>query len=101
MSHTPGPWMLHRDTDIGKYRKYDYMRIDTPDGKTLMCGMPHEQWCPDNDADWRLIAAAPDMLAVLKTISRGLCCVCNFVGSCDCAGDIVRAVIAKAEGREP
>jgi len=27
-------------------------------------------WTPDKDDDWRLIAAAPDMLAALKSIDR-------------------------------
>lgn len=50
--HTPGPWTIEqRDGDR-------YLR--SVDGDSLMCDMAYYPWCPDSDADWRLIAAAPD-----------------------------------------
>jgi len=57
MSHTPGPWTInHRDGST---------KLDTPEG-CIMCDEQYYPWTPDKDEDWRLIAASPDMLALLK-----------------------------------
>jgi len=34
-----------------------------------MCDTHYYPWCPENDADWHLIAAAPDMLQKLEKIT--------------------------------
>lgn len=33
-----------------------------------MCAEHYYPWVPDNDADWDLIAAAPEMYAALKVL---------------------------------
>jgi hypothetical protein len=55
--HTPGPWVFTTE------RGDNYI---TGGGKTLMCDTQYYPWCPDDDADWRLIAAAPDLLEALE-----------------------------------
>jgi hypothetical protein len=74
MKHTPGPWTIHSN---GHLRQLD------PFGKNHI---------PQNDADKRLIAAAPDLLAALKLVSGAL------PPQCAVTLDIVRRAIAQAEG---
>jgi hypothetical protein len=54
MSHSPGPWKF---TGSG-----DARRIMSATDEALMGDERHYPWCPDSDEDWRLIAAAPDLL---------------------------------------
>jgi len=96
MGHTPGPW----------YANQDCIEIDGPEGPrdvTLAVVMQ-----PTNAAaDARLIALAPELLAMLR---RGSDAVSALEADCDMAGlDCYPArhwwqdadrLIAKAEGRE-
>lgn len=52
--HTPGPWTV-------TYEEGD-LHIKSSDNTSLMCNMKYDQWTPDNEADWYLYAAAPDLL---------------------------------------
>jgi hypothetical protein len=92
-SHTPGPWTCYPDTDSDSYET-GYARVGTPDHDN-----PEAGWLSDyfHIEDARLIAAAPDLLAVLK---RSLSWLSSYPG--DGALDVydeARAAIAKAEGR--
>lgn len=63
--HTPGPWkMVFEDGD----RKIIAPPQDPRLGlrETLMCDMQYYPWCPTKEADWRLIAAAPELLEALR-----------------------------------
>lgn len=63
MQHTPGPWALV--VEDGN------MKIVAPQlatRETLMCDMQYYPWCPSNDADWKLIAAAPELLHALRAV---------------------------------
>lgn len=110
-AHTPGPW------------DWDGVRVFAPaldekvpvtmaDGTTAMHGMglialpyacrPVGAWegCGSHDANSRLIAAAPDLLAAAKAI------VDSDIYSPGCAQtraafDLLDAAIAKAEGVQP
>jgi len=79
--YTPGPW-----------------RRNTREGRQVVEAIPEVGWLEVakvvdiNDA--RLIAAAPDMLAALKTL------VDLYVANHWAVFDAARAAIAKAEGRE-
>lgn len=61
MSHTPGPWTFSKG-------EYGVRRIVMPERGTQLCDEPHYPWCPDDDADWILMAAAPELLAALKDL---------------------------------
>jgi hypothetical protein len=100
MSHTPGPWHLTMDdTDESSLAEHGegvrYIRAEgTP--SAIMGSARYYPWTPDNFDDWRLIAAAPDLLAACK----------EFVRKCDQGEALstrsyaqMKAAIAKAEGR--
>jgi hypothetical protein len=99
MTHTLGPW-----------RWFDY-----PDGRKLLAANSRAViHCPDapmtcEPADQRLIAAAPDLLAALKTVveTGDDCPMCDRgrlrnpekTHWPECPFGRAHAVIAKAEGR--
>lgn len=67
--HTPGPWEA---CDPGDYSDFDgNSRVILGDDMRIAV----VQWSPANaemdDANARLIAAAPDMLAALKNVAEG------------------------------
>ena len=96
MSHTPGPWAWYDDDlhQVSQYEKWQKM-VATQDYGNWVVSTPIVEtdsacYGPHGD-DRPLIAAAPDMLAVLKDI----------VGRTDpwnCVA-AAKAVIAKAEGK--
>ncbi len=65
-THSTGPWQI-------SYERGDTF-IKTADNERIMCDMTYYPWVPDNDADWHLIAAAPELLAAL-TECRNACLV--------------------------
>lgn len=95
--HTPGPWFLrehgHRSHPVfGNNHGYHINADDgTEDGKLIV-------WEQIDEADGRLIAAAPDLLALvekLDTILRGM-------GPLYASGEVaaeVTSAIAKATGQ--
>lgn len=56
--YTPGPWEFCKD---GGWRL-------NAGGESIMGNEKYYPWVPDNESDWRLIAAAPDLLEALKGI---------------------------------
>ncbi len=62
--HTPGPWVVANEDGCTQ------LRAPSDDGlsryKTLMCDMTYYPWINFTDADWRLVAAAPELLGALK-----------------------------------
>ena len=58
--HTKGPW---------EFRKDDCWTIFA-DGSSIMGDMQYYPWVPDNEADWRLIAAAPELLEALQECNQ-------------------------------
>lgn len=102
MGHTPGPWEADFD-DVVDSEGYRIAAVSEHDGQY--------------EANARLIAAAPDMLAALRDVTEthnGKCdsCGCQVApeGYCGCEvndGDLVthqrrcraRMAIAKAEGK--
>ena len=82
-SYTPGPWEVF-ETHTGHYV------LDSAE-QAVVCQI---EWCLEAEANARLIAAAPELLSVLKRL-------CSKAGAC-CDGGAwreARAAIAKAEGR--
>lgn len=88
--HTPGPWQF-----VTEERE----RKIIADGQEIMCDMHYYPWCPDNDADWRLIAAAPDLLTVLQELQESA----SYWSEYDVPLGIVdriNSAIAKATGEQ-
>ena len=56
MQHSPGPWKFNNDP--GEARTISDAR-----GISLMGDEQYYPWAPSEEADWRLIAAAPELLA--------------------------------------
>lgn len=106
-THTPGPWRAFYKP------KYDEWHITLPaPGLGLRLALCRDGIESENrEADARLIAAAPDMLAVLKRIAAPHSCGCvPCVGDCTSKEsleitlaeirDIARAAIALATPAE-
>src|SRR5690606_32489194 len=96
--HTPGPW----DVVTTDYQPRGYPRAviaysDRPQGNHVIA--PNVS----SEANARLIAAAPDMLAALEHLTRGLPALLESIGYADEEGliDEARAAIAKATGDAP
>lgn len=90
--HTPGPWEPISDNGdlfniavISRGADCVVVRVDRRNDANVA-------YCDRAEADARLIAAAPDMLQLLKQIDN--------VGYGFREFDAVKAAIAKAEGRE-
>ena len=56
---TPGPWYVEY--------KHGTTRL-IADRIVTMCDETYYPWVPDNDADWHLIAAAPDLYDALEVL---------------------------------
>ncbi len=88
--HTPGPW---------EYTVEDGARyIRSEDGKLCMCDTHYYPWIRATDDDWRLIAAAPDLLEALNELLDYA-----WTDNPEHGPRVVRdalAAIAKAEGSE-
>ena len=93
---TPGPWQL---TDLGDYGDFDGLsRVILGDDMrfaAVHAGGPNHE---ENDANARLIAAAPDMAEALRRIEEG----CSFPEDNvqRACRDVARAALAKARGEE-
>jgi hypothetical protein len=95
-THTPGPWMVepHADDDEVVYVCANY---------TVRDGVTRATWIaecdlqdgnlPENHANARLIAAAPDLLKACKAA------IAELITDLSQTADYLRAAIAKAEGR--
>lgn len=101
--HTPGPWAYQAKPGPREltFKRRHWVIGSTVTGHGVGIAFGDGPGEPD-DANARLIAAAPDMLEALKHADEWL----DELG-CDCATDepgtcafcLVRAAIAKAEGR--
>jgi hypothetical protein len=99
--HTPGPWLLVEECGERKIvAPPKDQRLSTR--QTLMCDMNYYPWCPEEVADWRLIAAAPDLLEALKELAAldfgALVTTDDDERRIDLVARRARAAIAKATG---
>ena len=62
--HTPGPWWIDEVSDNG--HKDTWLMGNSPQDDMLLC----MEFAESNEADARLIAAAPDLLDLLKDARR-------------------------------
>jgi hypothetical protein len=65
-AHTSGPW--HFIVENGDKKIVAPNRDGLASHETLMCDTNYYPWCPSEDADWHLIAAAPEMLKALELV---------------------------------
>lgn len=84
--HTPGPW---------EFRKDDGWTLFA-DGESIMGSATYYPWVPSREADWRLIAAAPELLEALELVMK----VCGFQRGDSPTFDRAFAAIAKAKGEQ-
>lgn len=61
-AHTPGPWQFVQEGG-------DWF-IKGANGFSFQSSTKYYPWNSQNIADWRLIAAAPDLLAALETMVK-------------------------------
>lgn len=90
IGHTPGPWVVGeglRGYDFGIVKKIEMAEIGIAD-------IPEGVHVGEAEANARLIAAAPDMLAALKDALRLMDTMANTQ-----AAKVLTSAIAKAEGR--
>lgn len=95
--HTPGPWTIRHGTNIFAAR--------TDVGhEGCICntgshGSNHQDCGPENEANARLIAAAPDMLEALEQALQWIEVDETTHGRKFGAGNVAREAIAKATGQ--
>jgi len=94
-SHTPGPWR----TGLPRW-------IDDAKGRPLACAFSRKQWSTmdETEANGRLIAAAPDLLAALKLLVSNAATspsTSEGVRRLRTAVDVARAAIAAAQPEAP
>lgn len=102
MKHTPGPWNVTANS-------WQYTTIYAADG-TPICRLDLEDWdvTEDNQGDLEkvqasvaaMIVAAPEMLAALKWAESALAPFSKEPAE-KSGMALIRAAIAKAEGRQP
>lgn len=87
--HTPGPWNFRRDTG--------YIHDHDGDGRIVATATYGFRSNEENEANSRLISAAPELLAALKRLFATI----NHPGIPGAEGSVIevaRAAIAKAQG---
>ena len=103
MGHTPGPWSARQAYEHGEPVEWVVEA-----GREVICGLKYGD--PDKEeADARLIAAAPEMLAALKRLSAKAAEFQQWAQNFDETDTtdqhlteslaLAQAAIAKAEGR--
>ena len=97
--HTPGPWNVGDDSP----NDYEGPIIDTRDRAVAVITIDHEtESTPEDRANARLIAAAPELLAMLERVLDGVLRLPELPGTL-CPLDIEQALaaITKATGGQP
>lgn len=65
IGHTAGPWRFNN-------KPGETWTISSQSGDSLMGDEQYYPWTPDNEYDWALIAAAPDLLAEVIRLRAAL-----------------------------
>ena len=100
--HTPGPWIGAGPSFGDPFPRYTTSivtkREDDDDGIVEICELPFHHRDDENEANARLIAAAPDLLEALQYMME-VCPAINQQG--EEAHLRASAAIAKATGSKP
>lgn len=83
---TPGPWRVSYERGTTQIR--------TADSGSIMCDETYYPWVPENDADWHLISAAPEMYQALENLLIAI----GMGWDLDGVVDVAKSALAKAEG---
>ena len=108
--HTPGPWTpfildkplseiptyVEKCIAAGTGEEFFFVAAEMPDGAVDVC---HVGNGPRREANARLIAAAPELLAALKVVTAHLASQPPRNQGWNAALNMAEAAIAKAEGR--
>ncbi len=84
-AHTPGPWLINGEFD-------SEISVEIASAAWPICELDPVEWSPEEIANARLIAAAPELLEACKLVS-------SDHGSSAALRAVLKA-IAKAEGRQ-
>ena len=96
VGHTPGPWRVETLHLTGEPTAYFVIK----DSITSLLRMNGPCAMYSNaEADARLIAAAPDLLQALKAVDATCPCDPDINERFQAAWDMLKAAIARAEGR--
>lgn len=104
MSFTPGPWSYEYDEDFERYNVYgppgSRPVIDNPDGELIICDIEIRDTA---EADARLMAAAPDLLAGVQALFAWIDdrSPDKKAAGWYAAENALKAAIAKATGEAP
>lgn len=104
--HTKGPWQISPYTETSVQGANINRHICSTGGPQIMAGKDGStDWLGENEANARLIAAAPEMLEALKSVGDlfdGLEFEVDAIAAASTHRliRVVRAAIAKAEGEE-
>jgi len=100
-THTPGPWTIARPRHTGGH--WSLCAVVAESGPTIaQHGVPFAHGEAEAEANLRLIAAAPDMLAALHTAAEWVASqgrVPGCAAAAESMGRVIAAAIARAEGR--
>lgn len=114
MKHTKGPWEIEKGAPLFYLKEgescYFYKRIVTPDSIIAdVIGQDEEgkDWLDRDEANVRLIAAAPELLEALKASAERWDIWADYYAQTDSwdeddekAYNLIHDAISKAEGRE-
>lgn len=95
--HTPGPWAISEGRKLRQEASCGSVPIKSPGNDLALCSVAtYQRESGEWEANARLIAAAPDLLAALKNLA----CPAHFGSRClDRDYQMALAAIAKADGR--
>ena len=107
MKHTPGPWKYHKCDSTGEQNSPQRMYVIAVGDHKGVVVDEVLSCCADNqEANARLIAAAPDLLEACKFGLNLLCQCCKSLNphhhNCTSCKDIdiIKQAISRAEGKE-
>ena len=103
--HTPGPWLINRESEDVIEGKLSIESVNAETQLSYFIAQVDE--CKSQEANARLIAAAPELLEACETLFRWLAAEDNHnlmpdfyerIALCNLAQEQARAAIAKAKG---
>ena len=96
---TPGEWTVRRETDDTEFGLWDFLIIETPEGKQIAHMIPFGNTVTEESkANAALCKVAPKMYDKLKTVL--LLCEGNLLRKtrCDILGSEIEALLKEARG---